>query len=101
MARCRPFRTRPLSGDYPYLMLDATFEKVPENSRVVLQLLDQRRQLEVLGEVRILVAEGETNPQIADRLSLSWRTVQKHLERVYEKLRVHTQTEAAMILQAR
>src|SRR5712691_13324630 len=29
------FRTRPLSGDYPYLMLDATFEKVRENGRVV------------------------------------------------------------------
>jgi transposase-like protein len=29
------FRTRPLSGDYPYLLLDATFEKVRENGRVV------------------------------------------------------------------
>src|SRR5216683_6740959 len=29
------FRTRPLSGDYPYLMLDATFEKVRENGRVI------------------------------------------------------------------
>ena len=29
------FRTRPLSGDYPYLILDATFEKVRENGRVV------------------------------------------------------------------
>ena len=29
------FRTRPLSGEYPYLMLDATFEKVRENHRVV------------------------------------------------------------------
>jgi transposase-like protein len=28
------FRTRPLNGDYPYLMLDATFEKVRENGRV-------------------------------------------------------------------
>ncbi len=36
-ARCQlhAFRTRPLSGDYPYLMLDATFEKVRENGRVV------------------------------------------------------------------
>jgi len=29
------FRTRPLNGEYPYLMLDATFEKVRENHRVV------------------------------------------------------------------
>ena len=29
------FRTRRLDGEYPYLMLDATFEKVRENGRVV------------------------------------------------------------------
>src|SRR2546428_2625650 len=34
-AQVHAVRTRPLSGDYPYLMLDATFEKVRENGRVV------------------------------------------------------------------
>src|SRR5579859_4813927 len=29
------FRTRPLDAEYPYLMLDATFEKVRENGRVI------------------------------------------------------------------
>jgi transposase-like protein len=29
------FRTRPLIGEYPYLTLDATFEKVRENGRVI------------------------------------------------------------------
>ncbi len=29
------FRTRRLDGEYPYLMLDATFEKVRENGRVI------------------------------------------------------------------
>lgn len=29
------FRTRKLDGDYPYLLLDATFEKVRENGRVI------------------------------------------------------------------
>jgi putative transposase len=29
------FRTRPLSGQYPYLTLDATFQKVRENGRVL------------------------------------------------------------------
>ena len=56
-----------------------------------------RREREVL----ILVAEGKTNPQIGDRLRLSARTVQKHLEHVYEKLGVRTRTEAAMKLQRR
>jgi len=34
------FRTRPLRGDYPYLMLDATFEKVREHGRVVCHVND-------------------------------------------------------------
>jgi DNA-binding CsgD family transcriptional regulator len=49
-------------------------------------------------EVLVLVADGRTNPEIADRLSVSPRTVQKHLEHVYEKLGVSTRTAAAMKL---
>ncbi|HVH64399.1 MAG TPA: helix-turn-helix transcriptional regulator [Candidatus Acidoferrum sp.] len=52
-------------------------------------------------EVLVLVAVGKTNRQIGDRLRLSARTVQKHLEHVYEKLGVRTRTEAAMKLQGR
>jgi predicted ATPase/DNA-binding CsgD family transcriptional regulator/transcriptional regulator with XRE-family HTH domain len=39
-------------------------------------------------EVLRLVAEGLTNPQIADRLYLSPRTVDAHLQRIYRKLDV-------------
>jgi DNA-binding CsgD family transcriptional regulator len=49
-------------------------------------------------EVLVLVADGKTNPQIADLLSVSPRTVQKHLEHVYDKLGVRTRTAAAMKL---
>jgi DNA-binding CsgD family transcriptional regulator len=49
-------------------------------------------------EVLVLVADGKTNPQIAGRLSVSPRTVQKHLEHVYDKLGVPTRTAAAMKL---
>ena len=49
-------------------------------------------------DVLVLVAEGKTNLQIADRLALSPRTVQKHLEHVYDKLGVRTRTAAAMKL---
>ena len=52
-------------------------------------------------EVLVLVAEGKTNPQIAQQLRLSSRTVQKHLEHVYEKLGVCSRTAAAMMLQPR
>jgi DNA-binding CsgD family transcriptional regulator len=49
-------------------------------------------------EILVLVADGKTNPQIAGRLSVSPRTVQKHLEHVYDKLGVRTRTAAAMKL---
>jgi DNA-binding CsgD family transcriptional regulator len=49
-------------------------------------------------EILVLVADGKTNPQIAGRLSVSPRTVQKHLEHVYDKLGVRTRTAAAMTL---
>jgi DNA-binding CsgD family transcriptional regulator len=47
-------------------------------------------------EVLALVAQGKTNREIGARLSISGRTVQKHLEHIYEKLRVRTRTAAAM-----
>lgn len=40
-----------------------------------------------------LVCEGLTNPQIADRLSLSPRTVQGHLLKVFKRLGVATRSE--------
>jgi DNA-binding CsgD family transcriptional regulator len=49
-------------------------------------------------EILVLVADGKTNPEIAGRLSVSPRTVQKHLEHVYDKLGVRTRTAAAMKL---
>jgi two-component system, NarL family, response regulator NreC len=41
-------------------------------------------------EVLALVAEGLPNKQIADRLSLSVRTVEKHRERIMAKLDAHS-----------
>ncbi len=48
------FRTRPLSGDYPYLMLDATFEKVRENGRVVSMAVVIAVGVRVTGEREVL-----------------------------------------------
>jgi len=47
-------------------------------------------------EVLDWVVEGKTNPEIAIILNISPRTVQKHLERVFQKLSVETRTAAAM-----
>lgn len=51
------------------------------------------REREILG----LVARGETDKEIAQALFVSPRTVEKHLEHVYDKLGVHTRTAAAVL----
>ncbi len=48
------------------------------------------REVEVLG----LVAAGMTNAQVAERLFLSPRTVQRHLNSIYHKLGVSSRTAA-------
>jgi DNA-binding NarL/FixJ family response regulator len=47
------------------------------------------RETEILG----LIREGMQNRTIAERLSLSERTVQGHRNNIYHKLRVHTEAE--------
>jgi DNA-binding NarL/FixJ family response regulator len=49
------------------------------------------REWEVLG----LAAQGMTNPQIADALSVSENTVKFHLQNIFQKLGVSNRTEAA------
>jgi DNA-binding NarL/FixJ family response regulator len=48
------------------------------------------REVEVLG----LVAEGLTNEEVAQRLYLSPRTIQRHLNSIYHKLGVGSRTAA-------
>jgi DNA-binding CsgD family transcriptional regulator len=49
-----------------------------------------RRQSDVLA----LVARGQTNAEIAAGLAVSPRTVQKHLEHIYDRLGVRTRAAA-------
>jgi DNA-binding NarL/FixJ family response regulator len=51
-----------------------------------------RRETEILE----LLTQGLANKEIADRLGLSVETVRVHLKRIYDKLHVHSRTEAAM-----
>jgi NarL family two-component system response regulator LiaR len=55
------------------------------------------RELEVLS----LVAKGDTNRQIASRLSVSTRTIEAHLTHIFDKLGVNSRTEAAIMAQRR
>ncbi|MEM1116445.1 MAG: response regulator transcription factor [Bacteroidota bacterium] len=47
-------------------------------------------------EVLDLLAEGLSNPDIADRLFVTESTIKKRLTRIYEKLEVETRTQAAV-----
>jgi DNA-binding CsgD family transcriptional regulator len=47
-------------------------------------------------EILALVAVGKTNAEIAIILAISARTVQKHLEHIFQKLGVETRTAAAV-----
>jgi len=47
-------------------------------------------------EVLELVAHGFSNKEIADRLSVTIEAVRWHLKHIYQKLHVHSRTEAAL-----
>jgi DNA-binding NarL/FixJ family response regulator len=55
------------------------------------------RELEILR----LLAKGHMYKEIADHLAISMSTVRTHISAVYEKLHVHSRTEAAMKLAER
>jgi DNA-binding NarL/FixJ family response regulator len=44
----------------------------------------------------VLLGRGYSNPQIAEALTISRKTVSSHLEHIYTKLGVTTRTEAAL-----
>lgn len=47
-------------------------------------------------EILELVVHGLTNKEISDRLGLSVESVRWHLKHIYQKLHVHSRTEAAL-----
>jgi DNA-binding NarL/FixJ family response regulator len=67
----------------------------PGNDQVVLQrkLAITQRESEVL----LWIARGKSNRDIADILTLSPRTVNKHLEQIFSKLGVENRTSAAAL----
>jgi DNA-binding CsgD family transcriptional regulator len=76
----------------PYLTM--RYETARSHGRA----LDEQRLCAALTprerEILDLVAEGETNGQIAEQLWISGGTVRRHLENTFAKLDVHTRTAA-------
>jgi DNA-binding NarL/FixJ family response regulator len=56
-----------------------------------LQSLSSREE-----QVLALVAKGDINKEIADKLGISLETVRSHLRTIYDKMHVRSRTEAAM-----
>ncbi|MGD1029931.1 MAG: response regulator transcription factor [Opitutaceae bacterium] len=77
----------PMTGEIARMVVDS-FRRVRPSLGPSRQLTP--REEEVLG----LLAKGYVTKEVADALSLSSDTVRFHLKHVYEKLHVHSRTEA-------
>jgi DNA-binding CsgD family transcriptional regulator len=97
-------RRRPGNGVDPLHIEDGDRMLVVERVDDAL-LLEEGRPMPRLTprerEILDLVAEGRTNPEIAERLWVSPLTVRTHLENVYAKLGVHTRTAAVAFIRQR
>lgn len=82
----------PMSAEIARRVVEAFHQPVksPEQGGEEVKL--SKRETEILE----LLTKGLANKEIADRLDISVETVRVHLRRVYEKLHVHSRTEAAM-----
>lgn len=66
--------------------MPASAQKAPE-----LQTLTDREE-----QVLALLAKGHAYKEIADLLAISFETVRTHIRSIYEKLHVHSRTEAVL-----
>jgi len=80
----------PMSAEIARRVVEAFHQPVKSSDSDDVKL--SKRETEILE----LLTKGLANKEIADRLDISVETVRVHLRRVYEKLHVHSRTEAAM-----
>ncbi len=80
---------------------DKTAKELRKLGRAAPRSSKRHRQPSILGltererEVMEQVAAGKTNREIAERLFLSARTIDRHLARIFEKLNVHSRAAAS------
>lgn len=72
------------------IVLARLFAANPRNSSEAAWLSDREQA------VLDLLAQGLSNKQVAARLNISPRTVERHCESIYAKLAVHSRTEAVV-----
>lgn len=106
----RPDRAKPMVFAAPCTgqVLEASYVSQTSANEILLRLvkLDQAGDEQVLrnrlkltareAEVLLWVSRGKTNRDIADILSLSPRTVNKHLEQIFTKIGVENRSAAAI-----
>ena len=80
----------PMSAEIARRVVEAFHQPAKPDDAEEVRL--SKRETEILE----LLTKGLANKEIADRLDISVETVRVHLRRVYEKLHVHSRTEAAM-----
>ncbi len=80
----------PMSAEIARRVVEAFHQPIKSPDAEMVKL--SKRENEILEHLSI----GLANKEIADRLDISVETVRVHLRRVYEKLHVHSRTEAAM-----
>jgi DNA-binding NarL/FixJ family response regulator len=80
----------PMSAEIARRVVEAFHQPAKTTGQEAVKL--SKRETEILE----LLTKGLANKEIADRLDISVETVRVHLRRVYEKLHVHSRTEAAM-----
>jgi DNA-binding CsgD family transcriptional regulator len=84
------FASDPIDDAAGWLLLKAERQEISAAALTSFALTERERG------VLALVAAGKTNMDIALLLAISARTVQKHLEHIFQKLGVETRTAAAV-----
>lgn len=96
-------RTKP--ADLRAALLDVFTGGAPMSSEIARRVVESFRKKAPLRdeapplsgreeEVLVLLSQGYSNKEIADRLQLSVDTVRSHLKHIYEKMHVRSRTEA-------
>ncbi|RMF47889.1 MAG: DNA-binding response regulator [Anaerolineae bacterium] len=84
---------RPLSAEIVTLLQETALGESPSSKPDPLQTLTEREK-----EVLMLMSEGMSNEDIAQRLFISKRTVKFHTGNIYAKLGVKNRTEAVLLM---